>query len=423
MQPTSTYRPRVSRETRLLLTAGALAIVALWLLARVRFRDLPAAASPIPAVLSQLATGPTYDDLAAEIAELHPRLSPSLVILNGRGMGSAVDQFRGIAALRYRDDLAVTLLPVGLRVADASVIASDPASQLTVLRVPGQIPGPLPQPWTPRRPERPRYFVAADAARPGVSLRPAFVGSLAPISSALWPEALWTVPPNSDLSPGSFLFTSAGEFVGLVTAYGAERAIVPGGTLFAEADRLLSRPKRPAGTIGMQVQRLTESIAAATGASTGVVATSVNQNGPASGVLVGDVVEAVDNRALSREEWDARMARLEAGQTLRLRVRSRGQVREVALVAAPVAEPPALRRLGLTLRPRRRVGAEVVRVEPASAAARAGLTAGDVITVIGGIHAPTPAQVGRSFSSMPDRQPLLVGVNRGDAHFVTTVER
>jgi S1-C subfamily serine protease len=373
-------------------------------------------------VLGQLTTGPTYDDLAAEIADLQLRLNPSLVMLEGRGVGSAAERFPGVVALRYRDDLAVTVLPAGRRLGAGSVIASDPASHLTVVRVSGQGAVPVPPPWTPRRPERPRYLVVAEAARPGVSLRPAFVGSFAPISSALWPEALWTVPPNSDLSPGSFVFTSAGEFVGLVTAYGGERAIVPGATLFAEAARVLARPTGPPGTIGIQVQDLTEPIAVATGASAGVVVTSVNQNGPAPGVLVGDVVEAVDDRAIDREEWDARMARLTAGQTLMLRVRSRGQVREVALVAAPVAEPPALR-LGLTLRQRRRVGAEVVRVEPASAAARAGLVAGDVLTVVGGIHAPTPAQVGRSFSSMPAGQPLLVGVTRRDAHFVTTVER
>ena len=38
METTSPYRPRVSRETRLLLAAGVMAVAALWLLARFRFR-------------------------------------------------------------------------------------------------------------------------------------------------------------------------------------------------------------------------------------------------------------------------------------------------------------------------------------------------------------------------------------------------
>jgi S1-C subfamily serine protease len=317
----------------------------------------------------------------------------------------------------------VTVLPAGLRVAEASVIASDPASRLVVVRVAGAPPVQVQPPWTPRRPERPRYLVAADAAPAGVSLRPVFVGSLDPVRSALWPEALWTVPASSTLSPGSFLFTSSGELVGVATDHGGARGIVPGATLFAEADRLLSQPKRAPGAIGVQAQAVTDAIAAATGAAGGVVVTWVDPGGPASELLVGDVIEAVDGRAASRDEWDVRLARLAAGQRLVLRVRSRGEVREMTLVAAPASESPALRALGLTLRTRPKAGAEVVRVDPASVAARAGLTTGDVITLIGGVHAPTPAQVARSFSSLPEGRPILVGVTRGDDHFVTTFER
>jgi S1-C subfamily serine protease len=424
MEPTSIYRPRVSRETRLLLTAGVLAIVALWLLARVRFPDRPAATSgPIPAVLSQLTPGSSHDDLAAEIAGIQPRVNGSLIVLEGRVAAGAPERAPGIVALRFRDELAVTVLPGGPRAGDASVVATDPATHLTVLRVKAQPAAALGPPWTPRRPERPRYFVATDATPAGISLVPAFVGSLAPVTSARWPAGLWAVPASSQLSPGAFVYTSAGDFAGLVTDDGAGRVIVPGETLFAEAERLLSQPIRAAGTLGVEVQALTPSIAAATGAAGGVVATWVDPAGPASDLLVGDVIEAVDQRPVGRDEWEARMARLPAGQTLSLRVRSRGEVRDVAVAAAPFPPAPAPRPLGLTLRQRRGVGAEVVRVAPASLAARAGLGAGDVITVIGAVRAPTPAQVTRSFSSLPDRQPILVGVTRGDAHFVTAIER
>ena len=421
MEPASSYRPRVSRETRLLLTAGVLAIVALWLLARVRFRDLPPA-GPIPAVLSQLTPTPRYDDLAAEIANLHQRLNGLLIVLDGGVATVAPERSPGIVALRYRDDLALAVLPSGARVADATVIATDPASHLTVIRVKAQPAVALGPSWTPSRPERPRYFVVTDATPAGVSLGPAFVGSLASVASASWPAAIWAVPAKSNLSPGSFVFTSSGEFAGLVTTHRSEPAIVPGATLFAEAERLLSRPMQTAGTIGVEVQGVTASIAAATGAASGVVTTWVDPTGSASTLVVGDVIEAVDQRPVGHDEWAARMSRLAAGQTLVLRVRSRGQVREVTITAAPVSQPPAPRSLGLTLRQRRRVGAEVVRVESESSAARAGLSVGDVITLIGGVHAPTPAQVIRSFSSIPDGQPILVGVTRGDAHFVTTVE-
>ena len=69
--------------------------------------------------------------------------------------------------------------------------------------------------------------------------------------------------------------------------------------------------------------------------------------------MVGDVIEAIDGRPLaSRQQWDVRMARLSEGETVTLRVRRSGELRDVALVArAPVARP-ASRSLGLTLRAR-----------------------------------------------------------------------
>jgi S1-C subfamily serine protease len=257
-----------------------------------------------------------------------------------------------------------------------------------------------------------------------VSLRPVFVGTLEPIASALWADALWMLPPGSDVAPGAFLFTSTGSLVGLVVRHGEARAIVPGATLTAEADRLLARPSNPLGGVGVDVQDLTAPIAAATGATSGVVVTWVDRAGAGAGqVLVGDVIESLDGRSITRDLWDVRTARLAAGETLALRVRSRGRVRDVALTAAAAAEPAANRPLGLTLRARPGIGADVVRLDASSAADRAGLAAGDVITAIGAVQAPTPAQVARSFSATPVGQHLVVGVSRANTHFVTTLHR
>lgn len=424
MEPASPYRPRVSRETRLLLTAGLLAIAALWLLARVRFPEAPR--TPIPAVLGQLATGPRLDDLATEIAELGTRLGTSLIALDASPAppGAGQRSLRAVA-LRFRGELAVTWLPAGAGADGRTLVVWDPASGLAVVRVPGaQAPTLAAAPFAPRRPERPRYLIASDPSRSGVSLRPVFVGSLEPVVSALWPQALWTVPAGSDLTPGAFLFTSSGDFVGLVMPHGAERAIVPGATLLAEADRLLVRPKAPAGVIGVEVQALTPPIASVTGAAGGMVVAWVDPAGAAAGRLrVGDVIDAMDGRPLTADGWHARMARLLAGQTLALRVRSRGQVRDVALAAVAAPVPPVSRSLGLTLRRRPRLGAEVVGLEPASEAERAGLRAGDLITLIAEIQAPTPAEVARSFAALAEGQRVMVAVTRGSTHFVTTFER
>ena len=60
METSSPYRPRVSRETRSLLTAGVMAVAALWLLARMRFPEHPVTPNPVPSVLSQLVGRVTY---------------------------------------------------------------------------------------------------------------------------------------------------------------------------------------------------------------------------------------------------------------------------------------------------------------------------------------------------------------------------
>jgi len=428
METSSPYRPRVSRETRLLLTAGVMAIAALWLLARIRFPERPVTPNPVPSVLSQLASGPKYDDLAGEIAQLHARLQPSLLALDVPSAVGSLQTSPRTAAIRLRDDLAVTLVPPGSsreRWNDAPIVAGDAASGLAVVRVPIPVSASPPVPWTPRQPQQPRYFVASDVSPEGVSLRPAFVGSLDPIDSPLWSEPLWAVPERTDLAAGSFLFTNNAELAGLVITYRRGLAIVPGGTVLAEAERLLAAPPGPPGAIGIEVQDLTPPVASVTAASVGVVVAWVDPDGASrEQLMAGDVIEAVDGRALAtRQHWDVRVARLSVGETLSLRVRRHGEIRDVALVAnAPAAQPPS-QSLGLTLRARTKIGAEVVRIDRGSAADRAGLALGDIITLVAEVSAPTPAQVMRSYSSMGQGERVLVAVTRGETHFVTTLER
>jgi S1-C subfamily serine protease len=173
------------------------------------------------------------------------------------------------------------------------------------------------------------------------------------------------------------------------------------------------------------VQALTDPVALVTGAKVGVVVTFVRPDGPAARrLMVGDVIQELDGRALAtREVWDVRMSRLSVDDALTVRVRRRGEVLDVALVAVSPPVPVVTRSLGLTLRRRTGIGAEVIRVEPASAGNRAGLVVGDVITLIADIDAPTPVQVTRSFAALREGRRSMVAVTRGATHFVTTLER
>ena len=82
-----------------------------------------------------------------------------------------------------------------------------------------------------------------------------------------------------------------------------------------------------------------------------------------------------------------------------------------------------VRSLGLTLRGRAGIGAEVIRVDPGASGNRAGLLAGDLITLNAALPAPTPAQVSRAFSAVSQGQRVMIAVTRDDTHFVTTLER
>lgn len=421
MQPARPYRPKVSRETRLLLTAAALAIAVLWLLARVRFQGLPATPNPIPAVFS-LASPPRYDDLSGQLAQIQGRLQLSLVVLDSGEPG------RRTVAIKLRDDLVVTPAPAGANAAPwtgTTMLAYDAASGLAVASSMTAAATPLPLPWTPVRLQQPRYFFATRLAPTGVSLYPVFVGSITPANTPLWSGQVWTVPAGTGLVPGSWLFSTDAELVGLVIADGREPVIVPSGLLLAEAERLLSTPPGSGGVTGIDAQALTPPIAAITGAKAGVVVTAVDASGPADGqVKIGDVIEAAGGQpVLTLQHWRVRVARLAPGEKLVLRIRRNGTVQDVPVVAVAPSTAAASPLLGLSLRALPRVGAQVIRVDRGSAADRAALAGGDIITVIGEVTAPTPAQVQRAFDAASEGQRVMIAVTRGDAHFVTVLER
>jgi hypothetical protein len=394
-----------------------ISVGALWILARFRFPDRPAEPNPVAPVLSQLALRSTLDDMAATIAELTPRIAAWIVIVEAPGGEPAG---RTLPALRLRDELAVTWLrdaPTtwgGAVPPAVPVEARDPASGLTVIRV-AAADVPELSIWVPRRVETPRYAVSADVSRQGVSLLPVFLGALYPVASPLWdPAAIWAVPQGTALRAGTFLFTTDAALIGLVIEREGQPTIVPGETLVAAANRLGLEGHRPAaGRLGVDVQALDPMLAAVTGAAMGVVVTWVDPDAPANPLVrAGDVIETIDDYPLETpEHWLERIGRLQPGKTVVLRVRRNRLVREVSVT---VGQPTPLRspELGLTMRGLPGTGTEVLRVLPGSAAARAGIAAGDIITSIGGIGVPGPAVVSRTFANSSDSQPLLVGVAR-----------
>ena len=409
---------RVSRETRQLLTAALIALVALWIFARIRFPGQPPVANPIP-LLSQLGA-PRFANLAAEIAELQGRLSSTwLAVPVSRGDDSEGGSGH-LTAIRLDRDTAVTLLRSGDRLSNPDdLVASDRVTGVAVVRAHGASAGIDVPRWNGAALDAPRYVMSTVGTRGGVSLRPVLVGSLREAYSAWWPGAIWAVPDGTDLAPSAFVFTTSGELAGLVVREPIGLAIVPWDILLAEATRLRAKAGSQPVDVGIEVRPLTAALARATSATGGVVVSWVDPRGPAAKlVAVGDVIETLDAQPISHtREWDVASGRLSEGVAT-LGVRRRGQSMDVLVTLPGVSASSAAMSLGLRMRDVPGLGTSVVQVDIRSAASSAGLQEGDVITLAGSVRAPRASQIENAFRAARPGDAVLLAVTRGSTHLV-----
>lgn len=427
-------RPRVSRETRLLVTTALLAIVALWVLARIRFPGLPSDSDPVQPILTTLGPGRDYDGLAANLGQVRARIGNGIVaidLLTATSGTQATEARDDGAALRLDRDLAVMWLRPSQRPdpsGGARLVARDAATGLAVVRLPGDMPAVTPTLFTPRQPQRPRYVLASQVLDAGVSLRPVFVSSMVPADAARWGAVVWQLPPRADLVEGEWLFTTDAELVGLAITQRNAIVVVPGDVVLSEVERLKRGAEAAAGDAGVQVQALTPALASVTGAAAGVVVTWVDPAGPSRGLLrPRDVIEAADgDRLPTLEHWQRRAAQFTVGTAVSLSVRRNGDVTNVSVVpAAPRAAAPSDVRpaFGLVTRRVAGVGSQVVQVAAGSIAARAGLTAGDILTSVGEDDQPTPEQVRAAGVRVLSGTVVVAGVQRGHDHLLVVLRR
>jgi S1-C subfamily serine protease len=169
------------------------------------------------------------------------------------------------------------------------------------------------------------------------------------------------------------------------------------------------------------VQPLSPALAAATGATRGVVVSEVIEGGAASTVLEpGDVITEVDGLAVDAPEplLLGLAARLSAGPASITFVRA-GEVHRAEL--SPAAAVHEQTGDALMLRAVAGVGSRIVSVQPGSAFDAAGLADTDVIVGIGGTRAPSPAQVRRAIAQAAPGASLLFAVRRDDRQRVVAV--
>jgi hypothetical protein len=420
-------RPRISRETRLLLTTLFLSLAALWVLARIRFPEQPRTPNPV-ALLTQLAPSTAFEDLERAVFALEPQVVPALHVISvqraGR-VGGLGREEQSIPSLRFRTDAVVALIdtPATASITGGTLVAHDPVTGLSVLQTPSIDVQPI-RMWTPQRFDYPRYVLASDVSQGRFSLQPVFVGHLTVSRDSAWSADVWRMSSYATVPNGTLVFTTSGLLAGLVIGQPETPAIVPADTVISLAQRLLEKGQELSGRLGIDVQPLTPQIRTASGMTSGVVVTWVDPEGSAAGKLVAtDIIEMAGEHAIQTiADWEGGPSRLNAGDVITLRIWRNGRKEEVELTALPPRASSVSSRLGLTMRVRSGVGAEVLSVEEGSVAMSAGIAVDDVLTRIGDIAAPTPAQVARAFAAAKDRS-LLVAITRGAEHFVVGLVR
>lgn len=420
---TQTLRPRVSRETRRLLAAAGLALLALWILARLRFPERPVSANPVAPVLTQISPPTTFGGLAQETARVEQRIAPLVSMVTWQPPGA--DRVRAYPAWPWRDDLAIAMLPSASTVpAREEIRAVDPPTDLALVRVsrsegsPGTI-------WTPDRLDVPRYLFAVTPAGSRPAVIPVYVSSLEPQRSPAWSTEVWRVPAAGGLIPGALVFTAAGEWLGIAANENGESLIIPATALLRLAAQM-SQPRNPPGELGIQVQHLDAALATEIGVHTGsgVVVAWVDPHGPAAKALeTGDVIEAINDASTPTAfAWLVHVSRLGAGEKATLKVRRAGELHDITISATP-PRPARSTALGLTLVPARGLGSRITQVAAHTAGDRAGLQAGDIVTVAGDDVEPSPLLVRRLFDDAHAGGAILLTIRRGATYRLVVLRR
>jgi S1-C subfamily serine protease len=417
-------RPRVSRETRQLLGIVAVSVGVLWGLARLRYPQEAPIPNPVPPVLAQLAPSSPFDAVASAVADVTPQVEPLVMMLTFRDPATGAGRVR--AGLGFREGLALTIAPAGASLEPsegADVLAVDRASRLTIVRVPAAGRVPL-RAWPRPRAAAGRFVLAADVSSGELFLRPVFVGPLNALHRPAWRSNLWSLSDGTTLADGTLLFALDGSLVGVVVTGHDWRAVVPTEPLLAAAASLSETERRARGDLGLEVQALGPALQSAIGTAAAVAVAWVDPDGPAAGQLAAaDVLQQIDDQLLtSLDDWRARIERLGAGESVRIRRQRNGEIADVTLTARAETGEGTPRPLGLRLRTRPRVGAEVTAVDDGSFASRAGLQAGDVITRFGDKTAPSAEDIRRAFAG-DGNGPLLAAIDRGDRHLLIAIER
>jgi Do/DeqQ family serine protease len=263
-------------------------------------------------------------------------------------------------------------------------------------------------------------------------------------------DFIQTDAPINRGNSGGALITTAGELVGInsqiMSPSGGNIGIgfaIPTKMVDNVMTQLVEHGRVRRGMLGVTIQPVTADLANGLGLDRigGAIVSSVESGSPAekANIEVGDVILGVNGQAVDdSNDLRNRISAAAPGTSVTLDVVRDGDRRRVE---ATLAEMPGTRQaregrssehgeLGMSLEsitpslanrlqlPRSTTGVVVTGTDPAGAAARAGLRAGDVIREVDGEGVRTPDAVREAMAARGDRPAVLLVERDGQSVFV-----
>lgn len=258
------------------------------------------------------------------------------------------------------------------------------------------------------------------------------------------------IQTDASINPGNSggaLVNLAGQLVGMNTAILSQSGgnvgvgfAIPVDMVSSIARELIANGKISRGALGVVIQDLTPELAGAMGvkSASGAVVSQVQPHSAAdsAGLKPGDIITAMNGitignsndlrNAVGEEEphTNVRLTLLRNGRQMSVKVTLGTQNTRVASASEPASahqESALLSGLTTGAIPHddpefgHTAGVYVQNVDPASAAADAGLRQGDIILSAGHRRVANAADLDRIAHAQPQGKPLLLQVKRGDA--------
>lgn len=331
------------------------------------------------------------------------------------------------------------------RTFDASVVGSDAASDLAVLKIEGRNLPTVPFGDSESVNVGDVVLALGNPLGIGQTVTMGIIsakGRATGLGDGSFEDFLQTDAPINSGNSGGALVNTRGELVGInaqiLSPSGGNIGIgfaIPVNMARNVMDALITDGKVRRGRLGVTVQGITSDLAESLQlkAVAGALVSDVSEGGPAAraGLRRGDVITAIDGvRINDSNELRNRIAILGPGARVELTIVRDGKAQTISATleelpsrSAAQATPRGQgdeRTAGLVVTPDDR-GLVVRQVQPDGPAADAGILAGDVITQVDGQDVRSAADLKAALRG-GDR-PALVLLQRGDQHLFVSLDR